>query len=201
MIPPCANIMIQVTSWIHVARAIHQQSYHVSQKERQAMKEQVKQIIEDCIIHPSISLRKSLITRVNKKHVLRAVSVSTTESWTTLYTKKDVYPLRRTHDFSDRLYSERSIFLSLIEKVVTRKSRCMSVAGQKRALSRRMASRNFECSIRSLLWASTFQRVMNTVFITVVNLSCLFYRRGGVFSQLLQTSESATTSTVGNPIG
>ena len=83
------------------ARPIHQHPYRVSAKEREAIRTQVREMLDDGVIEPSNSPWSSPVVLVKKKDGTLRFCVDYRKL--NNVTKKDVYPLPRIDDSLDRL--------------------------------------------------------------------------------------------------
>lgn len=155
------------------ARPIHQQPYRVSQKERAAIKEQVKEMIDDGVIQPSNSPWSSPVVLVKKKDGTLRFCVDYRKL--NNVTKKDVYPLPRIDDSLDRLRRAK-YFSSLDLKSGYWQIEVDERDREKTAFVTPDGLYEFRVLPFGLCSApATFQRMMDTVLADLKWQSCLVY--------------------------
>lgn len=155
------------------ARPMRQQPYRVSPKEREAIKTQVKEMLNDDVIQPSKSPWASPVVLVKKKdNTLRfCVDYRKLNS----VTKRDVYPLPRIDDTLDRL-RDAKFFSSLDLKSGYWQIEVDERDREKTAFITPDGLYEFKVLPFGLCSApATFQRMMDTVLAGLKWQTCLVY--------------------------
>lgn len=154
-------------------RPVHQNPYRVSPKEREVIKGQVQEMLEDDVIQPSNSPWASPVVLVRKKdNTLRfCVDYRKLNS----VTKRDVYPLPRIDDTLDRLRHAR-YFSSLDLKSGYWQIEVDERDREKTAFVTPDGLYEFKALPFGLCCApATFQRMMDSVLSGLKWQSCLVY--------------------------
>lgn len=152
---------------------IHQSPYRVSFKEREAIQEQVREMLRDDVIQPSNSPWAAPVVLVRKKDGTLRFCVDYRRL--NKVTKKDVYPLPRVDDTLDRLRCAR-YFSSIDLKSGYWQIEVDERDREKTAFITPDGLYEFKVMPFGLCTApATFQRVMDTVLAGLKWQTCLVY--------------------------
>lgn len=155
------------------ARPLRQSPYRVSAREREAIKQQVDEMLRDDIIQPSTSPWASPVVLVKKKDGTLRFCVDYRRL--NNITKKDVYPLPRIDDALDRLYNAK-YFSSMDLKTGYWQIEVDERDREKTAFITPDGLFEFKVMPFGLCSApATFQRVMDTVLAGLKWQTCLVY--------------------------
>lgn len=154
-------------------RPLHQSPYRVSTRERQAIREQVEEMLHDDVIQPSKSPWSAPVVLVKKKDGSLRFCVDYRRL--NSVTKKDVYPLPRIDDTLDRL-SNAKYFSSMDLKTGYWQIQVDERDREKTAFITPDGLYEFKVMPFGLCSApATFQRLMDTVLAGLKWQICLVY--------------------------
>ncbi|KAK8761932.1 hypothetical protein V5799_026804 [Amblyomma americanum] len=162
----------RITTDQHV-RPLRQSPYRVSPRERQAIRDQVEEILRDDVIQPSNNPWAAPVVLVRKKD--GALRFCVDYRRLNNITKKDVYPLRRIDDTLDHLCNAK-YFSSMDLNSSYLKIEVDEIDREKTAFITPDGLFEFKVMPFGLCSApATFQRVMNTVLAGLKWQICLVY--------------------------